>query len=145
MAVGIERIKPGAAFQFATAVRRVTSIGAQVGSGFMVNWEYADGRKRGGKLSGSQWVHYFRKDAIEELPDAGSSAPMRTLRPNGRMVPCLSEPTAVTLNTACPAKWVMVDLETGDLWGHNGTSFKRADPVMVAELVAVASAAVDRT
>lgn len=78
MSVSIEQIQPGAVFQFKTAPRRVTSLGKPVGRGFDVNWEYADGKKRGGRLSGSQWVHYFSSGAIEQIPDCvkidGSSA-----------------------------------------------------------------------
>lgn len=67
MSVAIEVIQPGAVFRFKTAPRRVTSLGETRGAGFEVHWEYADGQKRGGRLGGSQWVHYFKADAIAQL------------------------------------------------------------------------------
>lgn len=67
MAVPIEQILPGAVFRFKTADRRVVSLSEPVGSGFDVLWEYADGKKRGGRLGGRQWVYYFRSDAIEQV------------------------------------------------------------------------------
>lgn len=70
MAVAIEQIQPGAVFRFKTANRRVTSLSSPLGAGFNVNWEYADGKKRGGRLSGSQWVHYFKANAIEQILDS---------------------------------------------------------------------------
>lgn len=69
MAVAIELIQPGAVFRFKTAARRVTSLSEPLGSGFNVRWEYADGKKRGGRSGGSQWVYYFKAEAIEQIPD----------------------------------------------------------------------------
>lgn len=126
MAVSIERIKPGAVFRFKTAARRVVSVSERRGSGFMVDWEYADGQRRGGRIGGSQWVHYFRSDAIEEIPDPLSGGEFRRLKPSGRQVPCLKNEVDISLTTRCPAKWLMVDLETGELWQHDGVSFERA-------------------
>ncbi len=140
MSVSIEQIKPGAVFRFKTAPRRVTSLSKPLGTGFNVNWEYADGRKRGGRLTGSQWVHYFKSDAMEQIPDPAAAVETRTLR-SGREVPSLAESVAVTLSTHCPAKWAVVDLETGELWGHDGAQFKRLSSVEAAEVVAVAARA----
>lgn len=141
MSVSIEQIQPGAVFQFKTAPRRVTSLGKPVGRGFDVNWEYADGKKRGGRLSGSQWVHYFRSGAIEQIPDPAISGRPRQILPSGRTVPSLADTVDITLKTHCPAKWAMVDIETGDMWGHDGSQFRRLSPAESAEVAAVASQA----
>lgn len=122
MAVEIGQIKPGAVFRFKTAARRVTSLSKPLGAGFDVNWEYADGKKRGGRLTGSQWVHYFKADAIEQIPDPVAAGGVRRLR-SGREVPSLAGTVNITMTTHCPAKWAIVDLETGELWGHDGTKF----------------------
>lgn len=67
MAVPIESIQVGRVFEFKNGPRRVVHLSEPLGRGFQVTWEYADGIKRNGKLGGSQWVHYFRSDAICEL------------------------------------------------------------------------------
>jgi hypothetical protein len=71
MAVTIDQIKPGAVFQFKAGPRRVIGFSKPVGLGFnsRVRWEYADGKKRGGRLTGTQFVHYFRANAVEQIPD----------------------------------------------------------------------------
>lgn len=133
--ITIEQIQPGAVFRFKTALRRVTSITAPMRTGFHVNWEYADGKKRGGRLRGSQWVHYFRAAAIEQIPDPMLPSETRTLKcPSGRVVPCLAENTEITLVTRCPQKWAFVDLETGDLWGHDGLHFRRLSEGEICEV-----------
>jgi hypothetical protein len=140
MAVAIEQIKPGAVFRFKTAPRRVTGFGKQMGTGFNVKWEYADGKKRGGRLTGSMWVHYFRAKAIEEIPDPSVAWTVRRLV-SGREVPSFYEVVVITLNTHCPAKWAFVDLEAGELWGHDGTRFRRLSSTEAAEVEAVAKQA----
>lgn len=135
MSVAIEQIKQGAVFRFKTAARRVTGVNAG-----NVTWEYADGQKRGGRRAGTQWIHYFKSDAIEQIPDPAAAVENRTLR-SGREVPSLAGAVAVTLNTHCPAKWAVVDLETGELWGHDGMHFKRLSSSEAAEVVAVATQA----
>lgn len=80
MAVPIEQIIPGAVFRFKTADRRVVSLSKPVGSGFDVKWKYADGKKRAGRLGGAQWVHYFRQDAIHQLPNHPQTPPPKTER-----------------------------------------------------------------
>lgn len=67
MAVPIETIQVGCVFKFKNGPRRVAHLSVPIGRGFQVTWEYADSVKRNGKLGGSQWVHYFRRDAICEL------------------------------------------------------------------------------
>jgi hypothetical protein len=137
MAVAIEQIKLGAVFRFKNGPRRVTGFGKQMGTGFNVRWEYADGKKRGGRLAGSMWVHYFRANAIEQIPDPAESGPSRRLA-SGREVASLEDVASITLNTHCPAKWAFVDLETGELWGHDGTQFKRLSSAEAAEVEALA-------
>lgn len=140
MAVKIGQIKPGAVFRFKTAARRVTSLSKPLGAGFDVNWEYADGKKRGGRLTGSQWVHYFKADAIEQIPDPVAAGGVRRLR-SGREVPSLMDTVNITITTHCPAKWAIVDLETGELWGHDGTQFKRLTASEAAEVSAASNLA----
>jgi len=131
MSVSIDDIKPGAVFRFKTAARRVTVL-----RGGNVDWEYADGKKRGGRLSGTQWIHYFKADAIEQIPDPAQATDSRTLL-SGREVPSLAETVGITVNTHCPAKWAIVDLETGELWGHDGSHFKHLSAAEAAEVAAL--------
>jgi hypothetical protein len=131
MAITLEQIKVGAVFRFAKATRRVTGISGIGSRGFTVDWAYADGMARGGRTGGSQWCHYFRSEAIEELPaDAGG---VRTLL-SGRQVPCEAEPQLVSVSSKCPSKWAMVDLETGDVWVSEAGSLKRAPAGVIQEL-----------
>jgi hypothetical protein len=140
VAVSIEQIKPGAVFRFKNGPRRVTGFGKQMGTGFNVKWEYADGKKRNGRIAGSMWVHYFKAKAIEQIPDHSLAGATRRLV-SGREVPSLEEEVAITLNTRCPAKWAFVDLETGDMWGYDGTQFWGLSSAEAAEVEAVAKQA----
>lgn len=141
MPVSIEQIRPGAVFRFKTAARRVTSLSKPLGSGFNVNWEYADRLPRAGKRTGSQWVHYFRANAIEEIPDPGAAAEQRKLIPLQRLVGCQPTPITITLETRCPDKYAIVDLETGELWGHTGDTFRRLSEAESADVAYVAGLA----
>jgi hypothetical protein len=141
MPVSIEQIRPGAVFRFKTAARRVTSLSKPLGAGFNVNWEYADRLPRGGKRTGSQWVHYFRANAIEEIPDPGPAAEQRKLIPLQRVVGCQPAPVTITLETRCPDKYAIVDLETGELWGHTGDTFRRLSEAESADVAYVAGLA----
>jgi hypothetical protein len=134
MAVPIEQIKPGAVFRFVKALRRVKSLSPWVGSGCSANWEYADGVKRGGKLSGTQWVHYFRADAIEQVPDTGES---RRIKLSGKPVPGLALEVVIAIRTKCSAKWVVVDMETGQLWAHDGIEFRHLTSEQASDVAAV--------
>ena len=49
----------------------------------------------------------------------------RILKPSGRIVASLPEPVEIKLHTRCPHKWVIVDMESGELWGHDGQHFHR--------------------
>lgn len=49
----------------------------------------------------------------------------RVLR-SGRMVPEMAEMVALSLTTHCPRKYLVVDMETGDLWAGDTTGWKRA-------------------
>lgn len=89
MSIKLSDITPGACFQFKTAVRRVVrlvSISEQ-SDNFNVEWEYADGVKRAGKLGGVQWAHYFKASAIAPVPallyagDATEPAVQLTVKP----------------------------------------------------------------
>jgi hypothetical protein len=142
MAVSIDQIKPGAVFRFKNGPRRVIEFAKPMGLGFntRVKWEYADGKKRNGRLTGTQFVHYFRANAIEQIPDPATAG--TTLRlASGREVPSLYSATEVKLNTHCPSKWAFVDLETGDLWRYDGSQFRRLSSIEAAEVEAVAKQA----
>ncbi len=138
MPITLEQIKVGAVFKFAKANRRVVGISGVGSRGFNVEWAYADGKARGGRAGGSQWCHYFRSGAIEELPADGGG--VRTLL-SGRQVPCEAEPRQVSISSKCPSKWAMVDLETGDVWVPEGESLKRAPAEVVKELSLVTAKA----
>lgn len=140
MAVELSQIKVGAVFQFKTAPRRVVGTTENIGNGFNVRWEYADGKRRGGKAGGSQWVHYFRADAIEEIPDPATGG-LRTLKISGQKVQSLAEAVPITLTTKCPQKWAFMDRETGDLWGHDGSGFRRLSAQEADEIGQIAAAA----
>jgi hypothetical protein len=60
----------------------------------------------------------------------------RTLK-SGRCVPDTPVPVEITMSTRCPAKWVSVDLETGDIWVPEKSTWKRASPAVAAELRAL--------
>jgi len=147
MAVSIEDIKPGAVFKFKTANRVVTACTDENERGFMVAWQYADGRPRAGRVGGSQWVHYFRTQAIECLPGADGAGETVTLRASGRSVPRLSTVVEIKVLTKSPGKYAVVDMETGDVWGHDGHRFRRmtADECgEVAEVARESAQAADR-
>lgn len=148
MSVPIQTVQPGAVFRFKTANRRVVALSDVTDRGCMVRWAYADHKPRGGKIGGKQWVHYFRADAIERVPDDGGGVNFRILQPSGRRVPCLTEPVNIHLTTKCPAKWAVIDLETGEAWAHDDHRFKlmgqseRADVAgTIAHLQSVGSGA----
>lgn len=133
MAVPIESIQVGRVFEFKGGPRRVVNLSPPLGSGFQVKWEYADGVKRNGKLGGSQWVHYFRKDAKRELIADPDSSEVRKLL-TSQTVPSQQDAVPITLTTKCPRKWRMVDLESGEVWTHDGEHFTRAEPADVREM-----------
>lgn len=138
MAISIEDIKVGRVFRFDKANRRVVGIREVSRRGFTVDWAYADGKRRGGRTGGSQWCHYFRSNAIEELPDdVGGTRTLVT----GRSVAALAEPVQVALTTKCPSKWCFVDLETADIWGHQDGKLVRASAEAVDELAEAVSKA----
>jgi hypothetical protein len=139
MAVRLEQIKVGAVFSFKTGTRRVVTTSTVSDRGFNVGWEYADGKKRAGRLGGEQWCHYFRKDAIAEVPQEAQGAhDTRTLR-SGRIVAGEAEPRTLSITSRCPAKWAMVDLETGDVWVDHGGSLGRAGDEVMKDLSAAIS------
>lgn len=65
----------------------------------------------------------------------------RKLRPSGKPATSLAEAVDITLRTHCPAKWAFVDMETGELWGHDGAAFRRLLPAEAADVAAVAKQA----
>lgn len=138
MAIKIEQIQVGRVFRFAKANRRVVGIRGVGSRGFTVDWAYADGKQRGGKAGGSQWCHYFRADAIEELHnDEGGTRTLVT----GRVIAASAEPVQVGLPTKCPSKWCFVDLETADVWVHEGGRLVRAPAEALDELAAAVAKA----
>lgn len=135
MTVKIEAVQIGSVFEFGGGPRRVVGLHPPVGSGFGVIWEYADGKKRAGRLGGEQWVHYFRREAVREIPDRWrAEVGYVELQISGRKVPACREPVSVTLNTKAPAKWAFVDQETGEIWSHDGKDFRRLTPEEIREL-----------
>ena len=137
MPVKLEQIQPGAVFRFKNGLRRVTKLVDNFGSPPNVSWEYADGVKRGGKLNGVMWIHHFKAEAIEEVPDPNLSHKAVTLV-DGSTVPSVGMNCNIEIKTHCPKKWAFVDTETGEVWGHDGHHFVRADTQFL-ELTKVAT------
>jgi hypothetical protein len=135
MSVKIEAVQIGSVFEFPGGPRRVVGLHPPVGHGFGVIWEYADGKKRAGRLGGEQWVHYFRRQAIREIPDRWrTEVGYVELQGSGRKVPACREPVSITLSTKAPAKWAFVDQESGEIWTHDGQDFRRMTPEEMREL-----------
>lgn len=83
MAVPIESVQIGKVFDFKNGPRGVMGFSAPLGAGFNVRWEYADGVKRNGKIGGSQWIHYFRKDALREVGEGEQHALVDEFKASG--------------------------------------------------------------
>jgi hypothetical protein len=118
MAVKADSLKVGACFRFKTAVRRITRIERSE-----VHWEYADHKRRAGRLGGVQWLEYFRSEAIEEAPDPVVQSECITLR-TGETIPVLKESIPIVLETNAPRRWAFVDLWSGEVWSHDGSQFE---------------------
>ena len=118
MAVKSASIRVGACFRFKTAVRRIVRIEKAE-----IHWEYADRKRRAGRLGGVQWLDYFRSEAIEEIPDPIAQSECITLR-TGETVPVLKESISIVLETDTPRRWAFVDLESGEVWSHDGSRFE---------------------
>ena len=110
MTVQAVSLKVGACFRFKTAVRRITRIEKSE-----IHWEYADRKRRAGRLGGVQWLEYFRSEAIEEVPDPIMQSERITLR-TGETVPVLNESVSIVLETNAPRRWAFVD--------HDGNRFE---------------------
>lgn len=131
MTVQAVSLKVGACFRFKTAVRRITRIEKSE-----IHWEYADRKRRAGRLGGVQWLEYFRSEAIEEVPDPIMQSERITLR-TGETVPVLNESVSIVLETNAPRRWAFVDLESGEVWSHDG---KRFEPIKGTGTYAVKNA-----
>lgn len=123
MAVALEELVAGAVFRFKAGARRIVGRRNETDRGYMVEWAYADGKPRRGKTSGSQWCHYFRREAIERIPAGEDAAETVQLLPDRRTVAKLAEPVTINITTRKPSRWAFVDLETGDVWAHTGEKF----------------------
>jgi len=135
MGVKLAAVQVGAVFQFANGPRRVVSLTEPVGNGFSVVWEYADGKVRAGRAGGEQWITYFRREAVKQIPDKWRlEVGYVELKGSGRKVPTCREPVQVSLSTKTPAKWAFVDQETGQVWSHDGKDFHRLTPAQLREL-----------
>lgn len=129
MGVKLDAIRAGRVFEFNGGARRVLKVHAESGteSGLVVAWEYADGRRRFGRIGGEQSAHHFRRAARAEIPDAWRQ-PLITLYGTDRAVSVFPEARDVTIRTHCPAKWAFVDRESAEVWGHDGRDFHRMSP-----------------
>lgn len=136
MSVPFDLIRPGVVFRFKAGLRRVTRL-RPYSDRFMVDWEYADGQPRQ-RRGGSVWGPNFRREAIEMVPDPSMHHESRQLLPSRRTVACLEHPVEIKLTTRCPAKWAMVDMETGELWGHDGQHFQRMTAMQAGEVAEIA-------
>lgn len=143
MSVPFDLIRPGVVFRFKAGLRRVTRL-RPYSDRFMVDWEYADGQPRQ-RRGGSVWGPNFRREAIEMVPDPSMHHESRQLLPSRRTVACLEHPVEIKLTTRCPAKWSMVDMETGELWGHDGQRFQRMTAAQAGEIADIARMAAKDT
>lgn len=143
MSVPFDLIRPGVVFRFKAGLRRVTRL-RPYSDRFMVDWEYADGQPRQ-RRGGSVWGPNFRREAIEMVPDPSMHHESRQLLPSRRTVACLEHPVEIKLTTRCPAKWAMVDMETGELWGHDGQHFQRMTAMQADEVADIARMAAKDT
>lgn len=144
MSVPIDLIRPGAVFRFRASLRRVKRLQAPSSDGCMVHWEYADNIPRRVNF-GSLWLQSFRTQAIELVPDPSLAGEQRQLLPSRRTIACLEHPVEIKLTTRCPAKWAMVDMETGELWGHDGQHFQRMTAAQAGEIADIARMAAKDT
>jgi len=119
MAVKASLLKVGACFRFKTAIRRITRMEKSE-----IHWEYADGKTRGGRSGGVQWLDYFRSEAIESVPDPSLTAKTVVLL-TGETAQVLDAPISISLETNAPKRWAFVDLESGEVWSHDGRAFER--------------------
>jgi hypothetical protein len=71
---------------------------------------YADGKKRNGRISGTQLLKYFQQNAGEEevLVECARGTGLRRLI-DSAVAPEAETITTISLNTHCPEKWLMVD------------------------------------
>ncbi|MBK3780235.1 hypothetical protein G3A43_08190 [Paraburkholderia aspalathi] len=77
--------------------------------------------RRDGKLVKAGHVHWKQVSLNE-----------RVLK-SGRVVRESHELTALTLSTRCPAKWLALDLESGDVWAGTEKGWTRAPYASLAE------------
>lgn len=77
--------------------------------------------------------------------ELSSSGPCerRKLIPSLRTATCLPELASITIETRCPSKYAVVDLETGELWSHDGTQFKRMSEAEASDVAYVARRSAD--
>lgn len=145
MSVPLEAIRVGAVFEFAGGVpRRVIDVRQPAESGHTVEWEYADGKPRGGRLGGSKRSHHFRREAHREIPDYWKVGEV-VLKESQRRVTRYLEPRRIELKTCCPDKWALIDQETGDVWGIDGTNFRRMSPEELRDLASLLAKRAEET
>ena len=84
-------------------------------------------------------------DSKMRTGNISSSTPCehRKLIPSLRTAPCLAELGSITIETRCPSKYAVVDLETGELWSHDGTQFKRMSEAEASDVAYVARLSAD--
>jgi hypothetical protein len=63
---------------------------------------------------------------------------------SGRVVPELTECVSLEVSTKCPGKWAFVDLQSGDVFVHDGTAFSRPSPEVLEEISSTVSASLTR-
>lgn len=67
----------------------------------------------------------------------------RKLIPSPRTAPCLAELVTITIETRCPSKYAVVDLDAGEIWSHDGTQFQRISGAEAADVAYVAQRSAD--
>lgn len=129
MAVELINLIPGAVFRFKVGLRRILSL-----DGDRVVWEWAqeDRRTLGLRSGGTTWKKGFAEDAIEQINEGVSgdglkkATSLRLL--SGEVVELLPRAATFKLRTLCPAKYVVIDLSSGDVYGIEKDGLERVAP-----------------
>jgi hypothetical protein len=75
--------------------------------------------------------------AKTRAPYCGKPIEERQLLSSRRTVPSLPSAVDITVKTRCPGKWAVVDMETGEVWAHDGQRFARLSPEKKREVADV--------
>ena len=63
---------------------------------------------------------------------------------DGRKVPEYKKIRQLTIESRCPGKWVLVDLETGDIWNHKYKRISRKEAMALCKAIRYSGEITDR-